>query len=425
MKPKLFGMIVSAGILLPAAASLAQLALPPSIIQQQAKREQQQAQGIADPANEKRAAAKDQHQQIETLQATALGDDATASANALKQLRNMGEPAKSALREVVGKLLAHDSAIIQSASTLPRSSELNELSRQIADDRKEARTNIDKLSHDDDSIPKAHKFYDSLKANWEKLHGSFARADALGKALYRRGDLVTMWHDLMPADKQYSDDSEAKLAAKAERAFGFTSAQLAAIPDLGQGDAPVEPVLRDIYFYRACRRVEAYNAIVSKCMTAGEQEDFVLVNTYREYLGILPYEIDPRLVQAARDHSQEMVTMKYFAHESPVAGNKTPWDRIGKTGYKGGSGENIYMGSTSGSKAFWAWFDSPGHHQNIASKGSTAMGVGEYGIDWTQDMGAGKRLMLATPEMRREALGGSIKPAPGSASASISTPKAG
>jgi hypothetical protein len=50
------------------------------------------------------------------------------------------------------------------------------------------------------------------------------------------------------------------------------------------------------------------------------------------------------------------------------------------------------------------WFDSPGHHQNMAGKGHTAMGVGNVATHWTQDMGSGGRLMLATPEDRAAAL---------------------
>ncbi|HET6251991.1 MAG TPA: CAP domain-containing protein [Tepidisphaeraceae bacterium] len=398
------GWCVVAGLLVPMTA-YAQVLIPPSIIQRQAERDNKAAQGTPDPAAEKRAATKDQHQQIETLRTAALGDDPIAATAAVHSLRNMGEVAKPVLRDVVGKMLARDRAVIVDAHGLPSAGELRDLSDKIMVERKEARENIDKLSHDDDSIPKAHKHYDSLKAMWEKLHGAFAQADAISIALSRRGELVNMWRDLMPADKQYSDDAEAKLAARAEREFGFTPAQMASLPEIGQGDAPKEPVLRDLWLFRASRRITAYNASISKTMTAGEKQNFQFVNTYREYLGLLPYELDPRLVQAARDHSQEMITLKYFAHDSPVAANKSPWDRIKNAGYKGGSGENIAMGAGTGEKAFWMWFDSPGHHQNMASKGQTALGVGNVGVHWTQDFGSGHRLMLSSPEDRKEALG--------------------
>ena len=402
---KWIAFVVAVGGVFPLAAS-AQLVIPPSIIQQQAEREQKAARNSSttQPASDKTVVDKDHRQQIETLRTAALGDDPVAAIGAVRKLRGLGAAAKTALRDVVGKMLAHDRNVIQDAHGLPSAGDLRDLSDQILLERKAARVNIDKLAHGDDTIPTAHTHYDALKTMWDKLHAAFNQADSISIALSRRSELLNLWRDLMPADKQYSEAAEAKLAAKAERDFGFTPAQLSALPELGQGEAPADPVLRDLWFYRACRRIAAYNATVAKCMSTGEHENFVFVNTYREYLGILPYEIDPRLVNAARDHSQEMVTLKYFSHDSPVPANKSPWDRIRNAGYGHGSGENIAAGTNSGEKAFWMWFDSPGHHQNMAGKGSTAMGVGNAGADWTQDMGAGSRLMLASPADRAAAL---------------------
>ncbi len=203
-----------------------------------------------------------------------------------------------------------------------------------------------------------------------------------------------MWREVMPNDKQYSEAAEAKLAAKADRVLALTTAQTSALPDFGQGEAPTEPLVRDLWFYRACRQIEAYNESIQKCMTPAELENAQAVNTYREYLGILPYEYDPRLVESARGHSKEMVRMKYFAHDSPVEANKTPWDRMKAAKYENGAGENIAAGTSSGTAAFWMWFDSPGHHQNMARAGSTALGVGVTAATWTQNMGAGPRAML-------------------------------
>ena len=188
----------------------------------------------------------------------------------------------------------------------------------------------------------------------------------------------------MPNDKQYSDDAETKLVARAEKSLGFTAVQLAALPRVGEGEAPADPVLRDIWFYRACRQIEAYNATVQKGMSAGELLDAQCVNTYREYLGVLPYEFDaPGRCRPA--HCHEMIDLKYLRHDSPVPANKTPWDRIRKAGYPGGSGENIAYGNGTGDGTFWQWFDSPPHHQNMASLTHTALGVGNVATHWTQD----------------------------------------
>lgn len=99
-----------------------------------------------------------------------------------------------------------------------------------------------------------------------------------------------------------------------------------------------------------------------------------------------------------------MADLHYFAHESPVPANKTFADRIRAAGYDNPRGENIAMGGATGEQAFWMWFDSPGHHQNMADLTGTALGVGENGVYWTQDFGMGGRLMLMSAEDRRAVL---------------------
>jgi uncharacterized protein YkwD len=393
-------------LLFPAAAG-AQVLLPPSVIQQQAERASKQASSNA--ASDPHAAHKEQHDQIEALRTTALGDDPAAAAAALHSLRGMGDAGKPALREVVRQLLARDRATLAKAATLPSAAEMRQLSDKVADERSAARANIKVLAHDE-TLQIAHQHYDSLKSMWEKLHGGIAQAEAISAAMARRHELLSLWHDLMPADKQYSDDSEARLAAQAQRAFGFTPAQLSSVGELADGQGPAEPVLRDIWFHRMCRRIAAFNMQAEKFMTAPELDNARTINTYREYLGVLPYEFDPRLVAAARDHTQEMVTLKYFDHASPVPENKTPWDRMRKAGYSAGSGENIAMGKGS-ERTFWMWFDSPPHHQNMSAVKHTAAGIGNVGKTWTLTMGSGPRLMLASPD-ERKAVFANVKPMP-------------
>ncbi len=105
-----------------------------------------------------------------------------------------------------------------------------------------------------------------------------------------------------------------------------------------------------------------------------------------------------------------MVDLHYFSHESPTPANKTHIQRMHNAGYDNGYGENIAMGSASGEQTFWMWFDSPGHHQNMANPNATALGVGENGVYWTQNTGTGKRLMLLNPD-ERQALLAASKPA--------------
>jgi uncharacterized protein YkwD len=97
----------------------------------------------------------------------------------------------------------------------------------------------------------------------------------------------------------------------------------------------------------------------------------------------------------ARAHSTEMVTKKYFAHDSADgAGFST---RITRAGYSWNAvGENIAAGQATAAAVMAAWLKSPGHCQNIMSAGFTELGVGfatggSWGTTWTQDFGRPSR----------------------------------
>jgi uncharacterized protein YkwD len=81
-----------------------------------------------------------------------------------------------------------------------------------------------------------------------------------------------------------------------------------------------------------------------------------------------------------------MATLNFFAHESPVAGKKTPWDRAAKFGTSA-SGENIAMGARSGPASIWMWWYSPGHLKNMTNGGHNRIGLGQNGVYWTQLFG--------------------------------------
>ena len=109
-------------------------------------------------------------------------------------------------------------------------------------------------------------------------------------------------------------------------------------------------------------------------------------NLMRLLAGYSALEIDPKLCAAARDHSKDMETHQFFAHESPVKGKKTPWDRAKNFGTTA-SGENIYMGSTKPKAANLGWFYSPGHHRNMFNAGHGRIGLGQHNRHWTQLFG--------------------------------------
>lgn len=109
-------------------------------------------------------------------------------------------------------------------------------------------------------------------------------------------------------------------------------------------------------------------------------------NIMRLLAGYNALEIDPKLCAASRDHSKDMEEHKFFAHESPVPGKRTPWDRAKNFGTSG-SGENIYMGSTDPLAANRGWFFSPGHHRNMFNPGHRRIGLGQHNRHWTQMFG--------------------------------------
>ena len=109
------------------------------------------------------------------------------------------------------------------------------------------------------------------------------------------------------------------------------------------------------------------------------------VNLYRLLLGKGALKLNPKLCDAARDHCQDMIKLSFFAHESPVPGKRTPGDRAKNFGASAG-GENIYLGSENPDDAFWAWFNSLGHHKNMLGD-YTVFGVGNSARHWTQMFG--------------------------------------
>jgi uncharacterized protein YkwD len=122
-----------------------------------------------------------------------------------------------------------------------------------------------------------------------------------------------------------------------------------------------------------------------KTVPADEAEGVRDLNEMRMLLGLTPVLIDPKLHDAARGHSKDMATLKFFAHESPVPGKKTPSDRAKAAGTSAGA-ENIYMGSESPQAANQGWFFSPGHHVNMFGR-HRRVGQGRHQSHWTQLFG--------------------------------------
>jgi uncharacterized protein YkwD len=137
---------------------------------------------------------------------------------------------------------------------------------------------------------------------------------------------------------------------------------------------------------KAGKTLEANAALVAKgAVPADEGEGIRDLNEMRMLLGLEPVLLDPKLHAAARGHSQDMVGKKFFAHESPVPGKKTPWDRAKLAGTTAGA-ENIFAGNAAPLAANMGWFFSPGHHVNMFGKHRRG-GMGRHEGHWTQLFG--------------------------------------
>src|SRR5919204_3831845 len=113
-----------------------------------------------------------------------------------------------------------------------------------------------------------------------------------------------------------------------------------------------------------------------------------LLNRERAAQGLVGLVSDDRLRDAARAHSEEMVRLRYFAHDSPVAGS--PFDRITRAGARfGAAGENLAFAPTVDA-AHRGLMNSPEHRKNILTPQFRRVGIGvvtagSWGKMFTQD----------------------------------------
>jgi uncharacterized protein YkwD len=133
------------------------------------------------------------------------------------------------------------------------------------------------------------------------------------------------------------------------------------------------------------RRVLLANRELAPQIDAEEAAGVLDLNRLRIFLGLNAVAIDVKLCDASRDHSNDMRTLGFFAHESPVEGKKTPWQRAARFGTSAGA-ENIAAGQTTGAGANRAWWYSPGHHKNMLG-GHSRIGLGRSETHWTQMFG--------------------------------------
>lgn len=133
------------------------------------------------------------------------------------------------------------------------------------------------------------------------------------------------------------------------------------------------------------RKVLIENQKIAWSIDSGEALGILDLNILRLMLGLNALRIDVPLCAAARDHSNDMRTLGFFAHESPVAGKRSFSDRASRFRASAHS-ENIAYGSRSPVSTNSQWFHSPGHHKNMLGSHSK-IGLGRSASHWTQLFG--------------------------------------
>lgn len=135
-----------------------------------------------------------------------------------------------------------------------------------------------------------------------------------------------------------------------------------------------------------------------------EASTLCLMNAQRVAYGLRPLRAQSRLALAAASFANEMVSGKFFAHQSPKG--STPLSRIKATRYMRKTiswmvGENIAWGTGSLATpraTVQAWMHSPPHRRNlldpmytevgigIANGAPTALDAGEQGSTYVTDL---------------------------------------
>lgn len=105
-------------------------------------------------------------------------------------------------------------------------------------------------------------------------------------------------------------------------------------------------------------------------------------NKIRVSHGLTPLTLSGRLARAAQLHSQDQSDTNQMSHTG--SDGSSPFDRIGKTGYKFGlAGENIAWNYPDITSVMSGWMNSPGHRANILTGGFTEFGAAEVNKYWT------------------------------------------
>jgi uncharacterized protein YkwD len=108
-------------------------------------------------------------------------------------------------------------------------------------------------------------------------------------------------------------------------------------------------------------------------LNSSERSLLAAVNDVRAAHDLRPLQVDPTLVQAARAHSESLLSDNVFTHGAFAA-------RLARHGARGSAfGENLAWGTGSFASArsiVRSWLESPGHRANLLRPGWSRIGIG-------------------------------------------------
>ncbi|HEX5824455.1 MAG TPA: CAP domain-containing protein [Candidatus Limnocylindrales bacterium] len=128
-------------------------------------------------------------------------------------------------------------------------------------------------------------------------------------------------------------------------------------------------------------------------LTGQEARMVSLLNADRAALGLVPIQVDSRLMALARARSADMIARNYFSHTLPDGRNVFDFLTSGKIAWYG-AGEilawNNYPMDVTASTANHQWLNSPGHKAIVVSTNFNYFGVG-----LAVDAATGKKMWTA------------------------------
>jgi autotransporter-associated beta strand protein len=182
--------------------------------------------------------------------------------------------------------------------------------------------------------------------------------------------------------------AEGLVAGAADRAVAMHVTALTAVPEPGSLALLAVIVAMVLVGVVRARRAAPLTRLFLVALRRAQGEGFTkeaIVAKGDPALGRLQRVFVLGRSEVLKDSEDLPEELKFFSHESPLEGKKSPWDRAKLKGATA-SAENIISGQRDGKSANMAWFHSPGHHKNMLGE-HARVGIGRSGTHYTEMFG--------------------------------------